>query len=50
MRADLLRQLPALTHFYGLRPWEVEQLTFEELAEYQRQLDDYCRKAEEAAR
>lgn len=31
-------QLPALTHFYGLRPWEIERLTFEEVDEYLRQL------------
>ena len=38
MRAALLAELPALTRFYGLRPWEVEALTLQELAEYRRQL------------
>ncbi|HET7486834.1 MAG TPA: hypothetical protein VFJ85_02830 [Acidimicrobiales bacterium] len=50
MRRALLRSLPALTHFYGLRPWEVEMLTFDELREYQRQMADYHRKIEDARR
>lgn len=40
MRAALLAELPALTRFYGLRPWEVEALTLEELAEYRRWLHE----------
>lgn len=50
MRRDLLKQLPALTHFYGLRPWEVEELTYAEVDEYLGQLAEYQRKTEEAAR
>lgn len=38
MRAALLAELPALTRFYGLRPWEVEVLTLEELGEYRSQM------------
>ncbi len=34
----LLHELPALTKFYGLRPWEVEALTIEELHVYRTQL------------
>lgn len=50
MRRDLRKQLPAFTHFYGLRPWEVEHLTYGELDEYLRQLAEYQRHVREANR
>ena len=39
-----MKRLPALTAFYGLRPWEIEDLTFAELEQYLRQLDSYERE------
>ena len=45
MRAALLAELPALTRFYGLRPWEVEALTLAELAEYRYQLHQAAKEA-----
>ena len=41
MRQALLEQLPALTAFYGIKPWELEDLTEAELDEYTRQLADH---------
>jgi hypothetical protein len=41
VRRALLRQWPALTKFYGLFPWHVDQLTVDELAEYLRQMRAY---------
>lgn len=38
MRRQLLKELPSLTYHYGLKPWEVERLTFREIAEYRRQM------------
>lgn len=48
MRRALRKALPALTHFYGLKPWEVVGgteacLTFGEIAEYQRQHAAYVK-------
>lgn len=34
MRRALLRSWPALTRYYGLRPWDVDLLTIDELNEY----------------
>lgn len=34
MRRALHRELPALTAFYGLRPWEVDQLEYGEVDVY----------------
>ena len=31
MRRELLAVLPQLAHRYGIRPWEVERLTYDEL-------------------
>ena len=45
----LLQRLPALTAFYGLRPWEVEDMTFDELEEYLRQLDAYEKEMKKAS-
>lgn len=50
MRRALRKRLPALTHFYGLRPWEVERLSFGELAEYLDQLAAYEREMEALAK
>lgn len=33
MRRQLLRATPELAHYYGVRPWEIEQLTRAELDE-----------------
>jgi hypothetical protein len=41
VRAVLLKELPALTRFYGLRPWEVEALSLEELIEYRSQMHTF---------
>ena len=44
----LLKQLPALTHFYGLTPRDVEDMSLREVDEYLTQMDEY-RAAEERA-
>ena len=49
MRRALLRSWPALSRFYGLKPWDVEQLTVDELNEYLRQFDAYQRERRAAA-
>lgn len=30
----LLKELPALTKFYGLRPADIDEMTFREVSEY----------------
>lgn len=50
MRRALLRQMPALTRFYGLKPWELERFTFDELNEYTRQLAEHQENQAAAAR
>lgn len=30
--------MPAFSHYFGLRPWDIERLTFDEIDEYQRAL------------
>jgi len=40
--------LPALTRFYGLRPVDIEAMTFGEVAEYRRQLAEYQQRQAEA--
>jgi hypothetical protein len=42
--------MPALTRFYGLKPWELEQFTFDELNEYTRQLAEHQENQAAAAR
>jgi hypothetical protein len=44
IRRGLLRSWPALTKFYGLKPWDVERLTVDELNEYLRQFDAHQRE------
>lgn len=34
MRAALLHQWPALSRLFGLHPWDVDRLTFDELRAY----------------
>lgn len=34
MRAGLLAAQPGLAHYFGIRPWEIERLSFVELAEF----------------
>jgi hypothetical protein len=50
VRRALLRSMPAITRFYGIRPWEIEQFTMDELNEYLRSMDEYNRQAELNAR
>lgn len=50
MRQALLAQLPALTAFYGLRPWELDDMTEEELDEYTRQLAEHQADVERRAK
>lgn len=42
--------MPALTKFYGLRPWELEQFTPAELAEYFDYYDAWQREQRKAMR
>lgn len=49
MRRALLRSWPALSRFYGLKPWHVDRLTVEEINEYLRQFDAYQREQRAAA-
>lgn len=44
----LRKQLPAFTRFYGLRPWELEQMTYGEVEEYAKQYRDYTREQNKA--
>lgn len=37
MRRALLKELPALTKFYGLRPQDIDQMTYREVSEYRAQ-------------
>lgn len=38
MRAVLLEQLPALTRFYGLKPWDLDRMKYREISEYLTQM------------
>jgi hypothetical protein len=38
--------MPALTKFYGIFPWQLEQFTADELREYARQFNDYQQQRE----
>lgn len=44
MRRRLIKALPGLCQFYGIKPWEIERMTLREIAEFQTQL----REAEQA--
>lgn len=46
MRAALEEAWPALSHLYGLRPWDTERLTPGELNAY---MDDIRHRSQEAA-
>jgi hypothetical protein len=37
IRALLLKEWPALSHLFGIRPWETDMLSTTELSEYIRQ-------------
>lgn len=50
MRRALLHQLPALSHHYGLKPADLDEMTFAEVEEYVRQLVDYQRRTREQQR
>lgn len=36
MRRELRQALPGLAHYFGIRPWEVEDLTYGEITEFLR--------------
>lgn len=38
MRQALLRELPAFTRFYGLRPEDIDRMSLREISEYQVQM------------
>jgi hypothetical protein len=38
VRRRLLKSWPALSHFYGIHPWDVDRLTVDELIAYQKAL------------
>lgn len=46
MRRALLRQLPALTRFYGLRPQDFDDMTVREISEYVTQMEQAEQEAE----
>lgn len=46
MRRALLRQMPALTRFYGLLPSDIDRMTVREISEYQVQMDRAMAEAE----
>jgi len=50
VRAALLEQLPALTRFYGLKPWDFDRMTLFEVSEYLSQLRQYRDDTEKANR
>lgn len=41
MRRALVTELPAFCRFYGVRPWELERFTTDELHEFVTQRRDY---------
>lgn len=43
MRRALLKRLPALTRFYGLKPADIDAMTLREVAEYNAQYETYLR-------
>ena len=45
VRIELRELLPSLCHFYGLKPWEVEQMPRVELEVFVRQLREYQEEA-----
>lgn len=38
MRRVLRASLPAFSHFFGIHPWQIDDLTFGEMVHYQRAL------------
>jgi hypothetical protein len=49
-RRRLLRQWPALSHLYGLHPWDVERLTIDEMDAYLDDLVEYRRQMSKASK
>lgn len=49
MRRALLRQMPALTRFYGILPRDLESFTMDELNEYLRQYEQHQKDLRQAA-
>lgn len=50
MRRALVREWPAFCRFYGIRPWEIDQLTTDELHEFVTQRRDFERESARLAR
>lgn len=50
MRRALLKQWPAITKFYGIRPWELDRFTASEWGEYLRQMAEFQREQRRQAR
>ena len=44
-----MRSGPAVCRFYGLKPWEFEQFTVDELNEWLRQYEQHQKDAKQAA-
>ena len=44
MRRARLRQLPQLTRFYGIKPWDLERMTVREVSEYHVQMEQFLAK------
>lgn len=42
MRRKLREELPLLSHLFGLKPWDVERLTFGEIDAYHRWAESYA--------
>lgn len=46
MRRALLEELPALTKFFGLKPWDIDRLTARELHQYRTWQQEYIAEME----
>jgi hypothetical protein len=44
VRRGLLKRLPALTEFYGIRPPDIDDMTYAEVSEYIVQMDQEKRR------
>lgn len=50
IRARLLQLWPNLSHYFGIKPWEVGRLTVPELNEYQRWIKELADQQRDLAR
>lgn len=46
MRRALLKELPQLTKFYGLKPHDIDSMTLREISEYRTQMQKYLAEEE----